>query len=257
MIYITGDVHSKIRNYFEQKIAGSELKAAIIFLKILRKYKLSSTLFVNGKCLDENPEEVKNLLEFDVELGGHTYNNFGNLGIIRKYLNKKIYGCIYGSAFYQRKDVKKTKRAFEKLGLEMKSWRTHAFGSNKKTLRILRQNEVKYVSDLLGETKPFVESGIIHMPVNIPVDQNSIAYSILRPENRNPFIGCKEARIKPEEWFEILKKRVEKNEKDKVPSIILIHPITMAVLDNFRLFEKIARFLSKYKSGKISELIIK
>jgi len=253
MIYITGDVHTKIRNNFEQESDGSEVEAAIKFLEILRKYRLSSTLFINGRCFEREKEKVKKLLDFDVELGGHTYDNFGGEGLIKNYIYRKIWKCIYGPDFYQKKDIKRTKKVFEKTGLKMISWRTHAFGSNDKTFKLLSKEGVKYVSDLTGDIKPFFKEGIIHMPINIPVDQNTIAYGILKPENRAPFIGAVKGRIKAEEWFEILKKRVMENEKNKKGSIILIHPITMSVLDKFELFEKIAKFLSKYKSRKILE----
>jgi hypothetical protein len=113
---------------------------------------------------------------------------------------------------------------------------------------------VRYISDLLGDIKSFESNGIIHVPINLPVDQNTIAYGELKPENREPFASCTKGRIEPEEWFEILKKRVKENEKKKIPSVILIHPATMAYLDDFKLFEEIAKFLSKYKSKKISEL---
>ncbi len=256
MIYLTGDVHAQIENHFEQKIAGSEIIAARKFLEILKKYNISSTLFINGVSLDKNLKQVKKLLDYDVELGGHTYNNFDKAGLIKNYIYRKYFGCIYGPSWYQKKDIKKTKMAFEKAGLKMNSWRTHAFGSNNKTFLLLKRYGVKYVSDLTGNINPFEKEGIVHVPINIPVDQNTIAYSILSPENRGPFVGCVKGRIKPEEWFEILKERVIKNEKEKKDSVILIHPITMAVLDNFELFEKIAKFLSKYKSGKISEIKI-
>lgn len=135
----------------------------------------------------------------------------------------------------------------------MTSWRTHAFGSNDKTFSILASQGVRYVSDLLGNTKPYEKEGIMHLPINIPVDQNTLAYGILRPENRDPFASCTKGRIKPEEWLEIIKKRVENNEKKGIPSVLLVHPATMAYLDNFETFEKLAKFLSKYKSFKISD----
>ena len=135
----------------------------------------------------------------------------------------------------------------------MTSWRTHAFGSNNRTYKILNQEKIEFVSDLVGDVKPFEKEGIVHLPINIPVDQNTIAFGKLRPENKDPFASCTKGRIKPEEWFEILKKRISDNEKSKIDSILLIHPLTMKVLDNFKLFEETAKFLSKYKSGKISE----
>ena len=135
----------------------------------------------------------------------------------------------------------------------MKSWRTHAFTSNKETFRLLEGYGVKFVSDLLGQNMPFEKNGLIHMPINIPVDQNTISYGKLCPENRDPFASCVKGRISPKEWFEVLKKRVAENEKRKIPSIILIHPMTMGFLDNFKLFEEIAKFISKYQSGKISD----
>jgi peptidoglycan/xylan/chitin deacetylase (PgdA/CDA1 family) len=251
MIYITGDVHFYDKHNWEQKKIGSEVEAALSYLKILKKNKLSSTLFLNGKCLDVEGEDVKKLLNFDVELGGHTYDNFGNMSKIKSYLSRKKWNCIYGSPGYQRKDIKRTKDSFERFGLKMTSWRTHAFGSNDNTFDILAENGVKFVSDLLGDQKPF-EKGVVHLPINIPVDQNTISYGILRPENRDPFASCTKGRIDPDEWFEILKKRIIKNEKEKKTSVLLIHPATMAAHDNFKLFEKIVKFLSKYKSGKIS-----
>jgi peptidoglycan/xylan/chitin deacetylase (PgdA/CDA1 family) len=252
MIYITGDVHAKIKGNWEQEKAGSELDAAKEFLEILKKHKLSCTLFINGKCLEENPAEVKNLVGYDTELGGHTYDNFGNLTPIRSFINRKKFGCVYGSEKFQKKDIEKTKKAFQNLGFEMKSWRTHAFGSNSKTIKILKENGVSYISDLTGDIKPHEESGIIHLPINIPADVNTIAYGEYSPENKNPFASCVKGRIKPEEWLEIVKKRITGNEKKNIPSILLIHPITMKVLDNFGIFEELAKFLSKYKSEKMS-----
>jgi len=257
MIYLTGDVHEKINGHWEQKISGSELDNTIKYLEILRKSKISCTLFINGILLDKNPKKIKEILKFNVELGGHTYNNFGNMDKIKSYIYRKIWGCIYGSASYQKRDIKKTKKAFEKLGLEMNSWRTHAFGSNKETFKILKKQGVKYVSDFLGKIKPFEKDGIIHLPINIPVDVVTVAYGVWKPENIDPFASCTKGRIEPEEWFEIVKKRIIENEKKGIDSFLLLHPTTMATLDNFKLFEKMTKFLSKYKDGKISGFKLK
>jgi hypothetical protein len=257
MIILTGDVHSLRMGGWEQRKIGSEIKAAERYLSILREHKISCTLFINGVCLDHEKEgeSVKRLLEYDVELGGHTYDNYGKMNIFNSYLNRKFFGCIYGSENFQKKDISKTKKSFEKFGLKMNSWRTHAFGSNEKTFKILAEEGVRYVSDLIGEIKPF-RRGIVHLPINLPIDQNTIAYGELNPQNRDPFASCTKGRIKAEEWFEILKKRVEYNEKNKIDSIILIHPETMACLDNFEIFRKVAKFLSKYKSAKVSECFV-
>jgi peptidoglycan/xylan/chitin deacetylase (PgdA/CDA1 family) len=252
MIYLTGDVHTKIPEHWEQKIAGNELDAAKEYLEILKKYKISCTLFLNGKCLDEEPEKVKELLNYNIEIGGHTYDNFGKMSPVKSYINRKIFGCVYGSLKYQKRDIEKTKESLENINLEMKSWRTHAFASNDKTFKILKAEGVKYISDLFEE-KPFEKDGIIHMALNIPDDVDTIAYGQTKPESRNPFASCTKGRINAKEWFEILKKRINYNEKNKIPSVILIHPITMKVLDNFKLFEDVVKFLKKYECKKISE----
>jgi len=257
MIYLTGDIHGKIPGNWEQEGYDSEIDNAKKYLEILKKNKLSATLFINGICLKQNPEKVKELLNYDVEIGGHTYNNFDFMNPIKSYIYRKVWGCVYGPASYQKKDIQKTREEFERLGLKINSWRTHAFGSNKITYKILKENGVKFISDLVGEIKPFEEEGIIHLPINIPVDVNTIAYGELKPESRNPFASCTKGRISPEEWFEIIKKRIIKNEKNNTDSILLIHPQTMAVLDNFELFEEIAKFLSKYESRKLSEFELK
>ncbi len=256
MLFITGDVHTKMSQNFEQAQIGSEVKASYTYLSILKRYSLASTLFINGKCLKDEKENINALVDFNVELGGHTYDNFHEIGAIKGYVYRKLFGCVYGPATYQRKDIAKTKKEFINFGVKMNSWRTHAFSSNDKTFEILAQEGVRYVSDLLGNRLPFEKRGIVHLPINIPVDQNTIAYSLLTPENRDPFASCVKGRIAPEEWFAILRNRVIKNEKNKVPSILLMHPATMATLDNFKLFERIAEFLSRYKSAKISEYVL-
>tara|TARA_Y100000310_G_scaffold341858_2_gene442513 strand:- start:11191 stop:11967 length:777 start_codon:yes stop_codon:yes gene_type:complete len=255
MIYITGDVHKAIKGSFESKnLKNNDLNSAIKYLQILKKYKLKSTLFLNGFLLDKFPEKIKELLGYDVEIGGHTYDNFGKLGVFTSYLNRKFHGCVYGAARYQKKDIQKTRKAFERAGLKMTSWRTHAFGSSEKTFELLLRGGVGFVSDLLGEQESFKDkNGITHLPINIPVDQNTIIYGNLKPENRNPFASCTKGRIRPDEWFEIVKKRISENEKNNIPSVLLIHPATMDCLDDFELFEKLAKFLSKYESGKVSE----
>ena len=134
MIFITGDVHSKKFSNWEQEGFGPNVKTALEYLKILKKYNLSATLFINGICLDKEKEEVEKLLNYDVELGGHTYDNFGDKGNffmkIKYYFLRMRFGCNYGSYNSQKKDIEKIKKAFEKLGLKMTSWRTHSYSSN-------------------------------------------------------------------------------------------------------------------------------
>jgi len=254
MIYITGDVHSRIGGHWEQEKSGDEIFNTIKYLKILKKYKLKSTLFINGVLLDNSSEKIKGILEYDVELGGHTYDNFSSMRAVKSYVYRKLWGCIYGPESFQKRDIMRTKRAFKRRGLKMTSWRTHAFGSNEKTFEILQKEGVRHVSDLLGRTDVFESGGIVHVPVNIPVDIVTISVGPWRPENRDPFASCTKGRIEPEEWFDIIKKRVIENEKNGKNSVLLLHPITMAALDNFEMFEKICSFLSQFESDKISNL---
>jgi len=259
MIYLTGDVHSTIKRHFQQETVPNELNSSIKYLEILKSKKIKSTLFLNGRLLDENPEKIKEILKYDVEIGGHTYDNFGNkkMNKIKSYFYRKLFGCVYGPTKFQERDIKKTKKAFNKLGVEMASWRTHAFASNEKTLNLLKREGVRYISDFVGDTKPFEHQGLMHLPINIPPDNNSISYGALRPENRDPFVGCTKGRINKEEWLDILKKRIIKNEKNKVDTIILIHPAMMEALDNFELFKDVVKFLARYKTAKISEYKLK
>jgi hypothetical protein len=256
MIYITGDVHCRIQGNWEQEKGGSELDAAIQYLDLLKACGLKCTLFLNGQLIEKEPEKISKILEYDVELGGHTYDNFGHMNLFKSYINRKIFRCIYGSKGYQQKDIKKTKAQFDKIRLKMLSWRTHAFSSNDETCRILNQNGVSHVSDLLGEQKPFKKGGIINIPINIPVDVTTVEYGEYAPGNMDPFASCTKGRIKPREWLEIVKKRITYNEKNQVDSILLIHPITMKVLDDFKIFKEICEFLSDYNSEKISSLNI-
>jgi peptidoglycan/xylan/chitin deacetylase (PgdA/CDA1 family) len=251
MIFITGDVHSKKQHNWEQKEHGPNVKTALEFLKILENYKIKSTLLINGICLDEEAEDVKKLLDYKVELGGHTYDSFGKMNIFKSYIYRKLYGCVYGPKRYQKKDIIKTKKAFEKMGLKMLSWRTHCYSSNETTFRLLKEHGVRYVTDLLGERQPFEKNRLIHLPINTPPDENTMALGPLKPENRNPFAGCTKGRIRPSEWIEIVKKRITENEKQNKDSVLLLHPSTMAYVENYKLLKELAKFIrkNKYQTG--------
>lgn len=257
MIYITGDVHHTLKGNWDQENSGDELDASLEYLTILKKYKIPSTLFVNGICFKHSVDKINRIKKFDVELGGHTYDNFGSMNVFKSYIYRKLFGCVYGPSWYQERDIKKTKKAFENVGLKMTSWRTHAFASNEKTFEILEKEEVEFVSDLVGEIRPFKKDGLLHLPINIPVDQNTISFGELKPENRDPFASCTKGRISCEEWFGIIEKRITKNEKENRDSILLLHPITMKSIDNFQTFEKIAKFVSKYQCKKTSDFRFK
>ncbi|MDD5023454.1 MAG: polysaccharide deacetylase family protein, partial [Candidatus ainarchaeum sp.] len=76
MIILTGDVHSQTMGGWEQEKIGSEILASKKYLEILKKNQIKATLFINGICLHNPGEKMKmrELLTYDVELGGHTYN---------------------------------------------------------------------------------------------------------------------------------------------------------------------------------------
>jgi len=64
MIYITGDVHSRIEGNWEQGELESELDNSIKYLKVLKKHRLSCTLFVNGVLLKKSRKFLVMMLKW-------------------------------------------------------------------------------------------------------------------------------------------------------------------------------------------------
>jgi peptidoglycan/xylan/chitin deacetylase (PgdA/CDA1 family) len=243
-VFITGDVHHYIGNSEDERF---EYKYAKHYLQILKKYKASSTLFVTGKCIDSYPNFWMWIIKhFDVELGGHTYNAFQH-----EFFHKTWYrltGREYGPWLYQWWDINRTLKAYQRIGIKLMSWRTHAYAGDNITYRILSSKGIKVVSDRFADKfQVFKENDIIHVPITTYPDDEIFTCTFSNSLTEKEII---------EEQTKKVEESIIKKIDAKEDMVIQLHPNSMKVL-NFSLLRRVVSALkhSGYTFHKISEVI--
>jgi hypothetical protein len=262
MICLTGDIHHmSLRSDDQQYLTGSEVEAAIEYASIAKDFGVKATFFATGKSVVEEKENFRVLLRYpNVEIGGHTYYAFKPKWLYSGIFNRLI--CLSnGPAFYQNYEIKKTIRAFQdSLGINIVSWRNHAYRHDQNTYKLLGQNGIKFVSDEVEPDKiyPYNKDKIISVPINVMPDHDHIYHANLTPEstknwalNRDKFLP----ELYPiEEWLLIIKKQISNITKSKGTATLLVHPTCMKIADGFRIFENLCKFISSYESGFMRDL---
>ena len=251
IVFLTGDVHHppdliKRVYYRETSIPPDyELKASLLYAKVLNEYGTSCTLFVTGKVLDMFPEIVSEITELaNVEIGAHTYYAFRGLSYGYTFLvpvYTKMFKTPYGPKLLIRHDVFRAIQAFKKLGLKVLSWRTHGYQGNEYLYRLLAKLSVKLVSDCRSNNLVYkTEYGIIHVCINMPVDDG---ISRLSWHERTKWYY---------KYLRILGLKAERGE----PMVLQLHPINM-MLDNFDFLLRVVETLKKmgYRFLKLSEIL--
>ena len=241
VVCITGDVHHPSGTSLKM----DEIKAVKGYINRVNVHRAKATLFVTGKCIAGNKRFWRDVSAKEyIELGAHTYWAF-------TFLNKlfdKIVKSPYGPYSYQYLDCWKTVNAFEKIGVKPISWRTHAYAGDKNTAKILPTFGFKIISDRIvqGELNVTYSDGLMDIPINVLNDDGIVAEFKKKPDERNIYSAGKKV-------FASLKEAVDMR-RDIVAQL---HPISMAILDNFETFDAILALLyhSNYEFMTLQEMI--
>lgn len=259
-VCLTGDVHHmSLETRDQEYMDRTEVEAAIEYAEIAEEYDVPVTLFVTGKAAKEEPERVKKLAEMDhVEIGGHNYWAFDTL--VHKGW-RAITGSWNGPRPFQRWEIQKTIAAFKKLGIEITSWRNHAYRHDTHTKELLAEAGITHFSDPVepeGEVRE--EDGMTVVPINTPPDHEHVYHAFRTPEFvadsgfSGPFgTGSREV----DGWVDWVRDRIETLVTEGRPATVLAHPACMDLADGLTAFEKLCAPVSKeYDPCKISEVYI-
>ena len=294
MIFLTGDVHHTALKTFDQKfLKEPEPNLAQQWVEVVNRYSLKATLFVTGLAALESPRVFEKIsTQHCLEIGGHTFDAFSNR---RKHEFFNITtGSFYGPRWYQRRDVAKTIKAIKDVtGINIKSWRSHAYRSDSITCSILRDFGITHHSDKLDPDAIIEKNeGLYHIPVNTPEDHSHIIHGIRSSEllERDKIIMNKgipgffklkslpdrrglrlaigreyrRLRRKPpnkppnkiwpvEKWLEEVLQTISSNLKHKGYASVVAHPACMSITDGMKTFEMLCKELVSMKTMKISE----
>ncbi len=187
MVFLTGDVHNMSLDVKHQSLLSTtELVAAEKYVSIAEEHGIKVTLFISGKALAEEPQNVDNLLKHaDLEIGGHTWNSFASKRLHRAF--DLLYGSPFGPKSYQNWDIRKTlTQIMKSTGKEPVSWRSHLYAENHHTHNLLVKYGVKVVSNAVGPEKEIekLPGGLISVPVNIMPDHEYVYHGEITPARR-------------------------------------------------------------------------
>ena len=242
-------------------LTETEQDAALEYAKIALDYGIKVSLFISGKAVIEQPDKIKTLYKMDnVELGGHNFYCFKP-----KYfyaLCRRLLNLANGPEFFQSWEILKTKKTLRKLlGIDINSWRNHGYRRDKNTNRLLAKCGIQVVSDEVGpkyEGAYLVYPNLWSLPVNVMPDHDHLIH--------NGTIGTHSAGKRSlfnrelysvNDWYEIIKNQTKVLLNLGHIAVLLVHPCCMKVSDNFQTFKTYCKFISKFESYFVSEIVQK
>ena len=246
-VCVTGDVHHMSMETRDQAYMDrTEVEAAIEYAEIAAEYDIPVTLFLTGKCVDEEPEGVRELAGMDnVELGGHNYWAFTTpvheaWRALAKATGGRV-GSWNGPRAFQSWEIRKTLDAFGEIGVDVTAWRDHAYRHNGHTASLLADHGVTHFSDVIGPDEDVRrEDGVTVVPVNTPPDHEHVYHAFRTPEFvanddfEGPF-GDESCDVN--EWVDRVLERTADHRSAGRPATILAHPACMDLADGLEAFE--------------------
>ena len=227
-----------------------DIEAVREYIKIVQTFKSKATIFVTGKCIDENRQFLETIPP-EIELGGHTYSAWSPKIFSKKLVHwgyDKLFGTEYGPYSYQYYDIWRTVKSFEKINIAPICWRTHAYASNENTKKILAKFGFKIISDAITEGEKMAISGgnLLSVPINTRTDDNI----------SNFFVEGQERKMREE--GEKVKNSIFNLIEQKRNIVAQLHPVCMKVLDNFETFETLLKTLhnNNYSFYTLREFVL-
>lgn len=248
-VCLTGDVHHMSMGTRDQAYMDrTEAEVAIEYAEIAGSYGVPVTLFITGKTAREEPKRVERLATMDhVEIGGHNYWAFDTpVHSAWRGLGKLTGGHIgswNGPRQFQRYEIRRTIRVLNERGVDVTTWRDHAYRHDEHTAELLAEAGITHFSDVVGpDERVRREDGVTVVPVNTPPDHEHVYHAFRTPgsEAVQQFDGpFGEGSVPVDEWVEWVLERVEALRADGEVATVLAHPACLWVADKFRIFERL------------------
>jgi peptidoglycan/xylan/chitin deacetylase (PgdA/CDA1 family) len=232
----------------------TEVEAAIEYAEIAANYNVPVTLFVTGKAAVEEPDRVERLAAMDnVEIGGHNYWAFDTpIHTAWRAVEKLSGGCIgswNGPRPFQRHEIKRTITALTERGVDVATWRDHAYRYDQHTVELLTEMGITHFSDSVGPHQSVRQKkGLTVVPINTPPDHEHLYHAFRTPESQavDQFVGpFGMESYEGKNWLKWVRNSVNSVTESEQIATILAHPSCMKLTDNFIIFEELCSFLSK------------
>jgi len=253
-VCVTGDVHHMSLGTRDQAhLDGTEVRAAVEYARLAAEYDVPVTLFCTGKTAAEEPDGIRTLREMDhVEVAGHNYWAFDTpVHAAWRAVGKATGGAVgswNGPKPFQRWEIARTVDAFADLGVDVVSWRDHAYRRDAHTPACLADAGIRYLSDEVSERPTLgTESGVTTVPINTPPDHEHVYHAYRTPE----FVAALDRSFPfgddsrdPADWADWVLDRVRSVREDGGVATVLAHPACMQLADGFDAFESMLEVLA-------------
>ncbi|HET9961810.1 MAG TPA: polysaccharide deacetylase family protein [Nitrospiraceae bacterium] len=232
----------------------TESQLALRYCEIAQEHDVKVTLFVTGRTCLEETDRVAALARLPhCEIGGHTYSAHRSFG---HWLSRTFTGSRLGPKRYQERDIIRTIRAVRAItGKEVLVWRNHGYQFDQYTYPLLASHGIRIVSDRVSGVEGATERisrDLLSLPINTMPDHEHLLHGKYR-SGRTNFERLRN-RKSIEEWRETVERQVEQIEQHGGIATILAHPLCMEVADRMENFTALCRFLSRFKTGCVSDV---
>jgi len=266
MICLTADLHHMSLKTGNQLYSDqTEMALAGQFVKMMEERGIKGSFFITGKAFKEEWKEVKPIVESpNIEIGGHTYAAF-EPALFHRIWNKltKNYNGPY---LYQYWDTKRTiDIIFKKTGKRIMIWRNHMYMHGANTEKVLHKLGIKICSDgVMKDNHQLIwdPHRICNLPINIIPDHEHLIHAERTPEwieawqkryNWSDDFGPDSYYI--DEWTDMVLEQLKANEEEDKLSVMIIHPITMYLADEFKGVQRILDYIATRKTIFMTELL--
>lgn len=263
MICLTGDIHhASLCTGNQAHCSISEIQIAQRFVQLLEERSLPVTLFVSGKSFAEEWTDLAPICASPVvEIGGHNYSCFEP--VLWHRIWNKLVGSYNGPAWCQAWDARRTIGIIQRrTGQRIRAWRNHMYMHGPYTERVLAQCGIDVCSDgverasLGPQTHP---EGMLNLPINVIPDHEHLYHAERTPEwveawikryNWTDDFGPNSYYI--DEWVDLALEGLRENEARGALSVMIIHPITMYLCDEFSGLKRILNYLAERQTAHVS-----
>jgi len=253
-VAITGDVHHMSMGTRDQEyLDGTEVEAAVEYAEIAAEHDVPVTLFCTGRCIAEEPAQMERLAAMDnVELGGHNYWAFTTpVHSAWRALGKVTGGRIgswNGPRQFQSYEIRKTVAAFAEIGVQISTWRDHAYRHDSHTADLLAAHGLTHFSDAVEPDGAVRRDGdLTVVPINTPPDHEHVYHAFRKPgtaavaDFSGPFgTGSRE----PDDWAEWVLDHASDCRTTGKTATVLAHPACMRLADGFDTFRELCETLA-------------
>jgi hypothetical protein len=152
----------------------------------------------------------------------------------------------------QATQIHRARAAFQEVDLVVRSWSNHGYRQDPSTLGLLAAAGFEAVCNTVDfdGLSPRRQGGLTELVINVPPDHENVLHPGRRP------VATSERAVPVEAWLEMAVAQVEEVLARGGVATLRVHPVCMAIADDFASFAKLCSRLAGHPSAHAAELAV-